>query len=180
MKGFLNPYTVDKSRPVDPMMLHILSVMNRVAAELELPYIVVGATARDLLIFHVFGIPVTRATADVDFAVAMDSWERFSELRAALLASDHFREGEMEHRVYLKAPSLTDEIPVDLIPFGGVAEDDVIYWPPDRETLMAVVGLDAIVAAVAVQVDADLTIPVASLAGIAVLKLFAWHDRRDE
>jgi predicted nucleotidyltransferase len=45
---------------------------------------------------------------------------------------------------------------------------------------MAVVGLDAIVAAVAVQVDADLTIPVASLAGIAVLKLFAWHDRRDE
>jgi predicted nucleotidyltransferase len=34
------------------------------------------------------------------------------------------------------------------------------------------------VAAVHVQVDADLTIPVAPLAGIAVLKLFAWHDRQ--
>jgi hypothetical protein len=140
MKSFLNPYTVDKSRPVDPVTLHILSVVNRVAAELKLPYIVVGATARDLLLFHVFGIPVTRATADVDFAVAMDSWERFHELRAALLASGHFREGKMEHRVYLKALSLKDEIPVDLIPFGGVAEADVIHWPPDRETMMAVVG----------------------------------------
>jgi predicted nucleotidyltransferase len=179
MNSFLNPYTVDKSRPVDSVTLHILSVVNRVAAELGLPYIVVGATARDLLLFHVFGIPVTRATADVDFAVAVDSWERFSGLRAALLASGHFREGKMEHRVYRKAPSVKDEIPVDLIPSGGVAEADVIHWPPDRETVMAVVGFeDAIVAAVHVQVDPDLTIPVASLAGIAVLKLFAWHDRR--
>jgi predicted nucleotidyltransferase len=44
---------------------------------------------------------------------------------------------------------------------------------------MAVVGFeDALVAAVHVQVDADLTIPVASLAGIVALKLFAWHDRQ--
>ena len=172
MNNFLNPYTVDKSRPLDPVTLHILSVVNRVAAELELPYIVVGATARDLLLFHVFGIPVTRATADVDFAVAMDSWERFRELRAALLTSGHFREGKTEHRVYLKAASVENEIPIDLIPFGGVAEADVIHWPPDRETVMAVIGFeDAIAAAVHVQVDAGLTIPVASLAGIAVLKL---------
>jgi predicted nucleotidyltransferase len=179
MNSFLNPYTVDKSRPVDPVTLNILSVVNLVATELELPYIVVGAVVRDLLLFHVFGISVTRATADVDFAVAMDSWERFRELRAALLTSGHFREGKMEHRVYLKAHSVKDEIPVDLIPFGGVAEAGVIHWPPNRETVMAVVGFeDAIAAAVHVQVDADLTIPVASLAGIAVLKLFAWHDRR--
>jgi predicted nucleotidyltransferase len=74
---------------------------------------------------------------------------------------------------------MKDEIPVDLIPFGGVAEADVIHWPAEKETVMAVVGFeDAIVAAVHVQVDANLTIPVASLAGIAVLKLFAWHDRQ--
>src|SRR5271156_5573247 len=134
MNNFLNPYTVDKSRPVDPVTLHIFSVVNRVAAEPELPYIVVGATARDLLLFHVFGIPVTRATADVDFGVAMDSWERFRGLRTALLASGHFDEGKIEHRIYLKAPSAREEIPVDLIPFGGVAQDDVIRWPPNRET----------------------------------------------
>ena len=122
MTSFLNPCKVDKGRPLDPTTLHILSVVNSVAAELAIPYIVVGATARDLLLFHVFGIPVTRATADIDFAIAVDSWERFQALRGALLASGHFREGKVEHRIYLKAPSITEEIPVDLIPFGGVAE----------------------------------------------------------
>jgi predicted nucleotidyltransferase len=179
MTSFLNPYTVDESRPLDPATLHILSVVNRAAAELELPYIVVGATARDLLLFHVFGIPVTRATADIDFGIAVNSWARFRELRAALLASGHFREGKIEHRIYLKAQPATDEIPVDLIPFGGVADADVIHWPPARETVMTVAGFeDAIAAAVHVQVTADLAIPVASLAGISVLKLFAWHDRQ--
>jgi predicted nucleotidyltransferase len=38
------------------------------------------AGARDILLFHVFGIPVTRATADVDFAIAVDSLERFRGL----------------------------------------------------------------------------------------------------
>ena len=43
---------------------------------------------------------------------------------------------------------------------------------------MTVAGFEgAIAAAVQVQVSADLTVPVASLAGIAVLKLFAWQDR---
>lgn len=122
---------VDHSNPVT---LQIFSVVNRVAHKLGIPYIVVAATARDLLLFHVFGIPVTRATADVDFATAVDSWERFRALRAALLTSGHFREGKIEHRIYLKAHSVTEEIPVDLIPFGGVAEADVIRWPPERET----------------------------------------------
>jgi hypothetical protein len=68
---------------------------------------------------------------------------------------------------------------------AAFAEADVIHWPPDREpenhrtTVMAVIGLeDLIAAALHAQVDADLTIPMASLTGIAVLKLFAWHDRQ--
>jgi len=60
MTSFLNPCKVDEGRPVDRATLRILSVVNSAAAELAIPYIVVGATARDLLLFHVFGIPVTR------------------------------------------------------------------------------------------------------------------------
>lgn len=179
MTNFLNHYTVDESRPLDPLTLHILLAVNRAAVELEIPYLLVGATARDLLLFHVFKIPVARATADVDFALAVDSWERFRQLRAALLASGDFREAKIEHRIYLKAPVATEEIPVDLIPFGGVAERGLIHWPPDRETVMTVAGFeDAHQAAVRVQITNELIIPVASLAGIAVLKIFAWFDRQ--
>jgi predicted nucleotidyltransferase len=83
MISFSNLYTVDENRPLDPAMLHILSAVNRVATELKLPYILVGATARDLLLSHVFGFHVSRATADVDFAFMVDSWETFRKLKAA-------------------------------------------------------------------------------------------------
>jgi predicted nucleotidyltransferase len=175
MTSSSNLYKIDESRPLDRVTLHILSVVTRVTSDLKIPYMVVGATARDLLLFHVFGISITRATADVDFAIAVDSWERFHQLRAALLVGHEFKEGKLEHRLYLRA---VEEIPVDIIPFGGVAEDDVIHWPPERETAMTVAGFDdAIRAAVHVEVNDNLTVPVVSLAGIAILKLFAWSDR---
>jgi predicted nucleotidyltransferase len=161
MTNFLNPYTVAENRPLDPATLHILTVVDRVASELQRPYIVVGATARDLLLFHVFGIPVTRATQDIDFAIAVDTWERFQELRVALLATSHFEKGRVEHRIFSKATEAAKKIPVDLIPFGGVAESDTIAWPPDRETMMTVAGFeDALGASVQVQLHAGLTVPV--------------------
>jgi hypothetical protein len=61
----------------------------------------------------------------------------------------------MEHRVYLMAFLVKDEIPIDLIPFSGVAEANVIHWPPDGEKVTAVGGFEeSIVAAAHVQVDA--------------------------
>ena len=178
MTNFLNHYTIDKNRPLDPATRNVLSIVNSVANELRCPYILVGATARDLLLFHVFGIPVTRATLDIDFALAVDSWERFHQLRNGLLATGNFDEGKVQHRIFLKAANASDRIPIDLIPFGAVAEADMISWPPNQDTVMTVAGFeDALAAAVRVQIDPDLTVTVASLAGIAVLKLFACHER---
>ena len=154
-------------------------VVDRVTSEQECPYILVGATARDLLLYHVFEIPAMRATQDVDFAIAVENWEIFQKLRTALLATDHFETGRVEHRLLFKAPNGKPEIPIDLIPFGGVAEDDTIVWPPERDTVMTVAGFeDALAASVRVQVDPMFSLPVVSLAGLAILKVFAWQDRK--
>jgi predicted nucleotidyltransferase len=60
-----------------------------------------------------------------------------------------------------------------------VAEGDQIAWPPARGTVMTVAGFeDAIAASVQIQVSATLSLPVVSLAAFAILKLFAWHDRK--
>jgi predicted nucleotidyltransferase len=134
MSSFSNPFTVPEDRPLDPAILHILTVVDRVAAEQNCPYIVVGATARDLLLYHVFGIPTMRVTQDVDFAIAVENWEKFQKLRAALLATDHLAAGRVEHRLFLKTLEGTTKIPIDLIPFGGVAEDETSAWPREKET----------------------------------------------
>lgn len=175
MSSSSSPYTVPEGRTVPEPILHILAVVHRVATEQECPHVVVGATARDLLLFHVFGIPASRATRDVDFAIAVESWDKFHRMRNALLATEEFVPSKVEHRLFFRAT----DIPIDLIPFGGVAEDDTITWPPEKDTVMTVAGFeDAMAASIQVQVSTNLTVPVVSLAALAILKIFAWEDRK--
>jgi predicted nucleotidyltransferase len=142
----------------------------------------VGATVRDLLLFHVYGGPhPSRRTRDVDFAFAVNSWESFESLRAALLASPNFRPSRVEHRLIFSS-STVEEAEVDLIPFGGISSSEgTITWPPEFDTAMSVAGFEeALSGAVWIQLAEDLTIPVVSLPGLAVLKLFAWSDRKQD
>lgn len=60
---------VKAERPLDPNILAILATLQAVATDLGFSYFLVGATARDVLMTHVFGLEVQRATHDVDFAV---------------------------------------------------------------------------------------------------------------
>lgn len=172
MSDISNLYTVPESRPVSASIVKILFVVDHVATTHGCHYVVVGATARDLMLYHVFGIPVSRATRDVDFAIAVESWDTFQSVRAALLNIEHFTPGKTLHRLYC------DGVPVDLIPFGGLAENGTILWPPSLDTAMSVAGFDdALAASVRVAIDSTLTVPVVSLAALAILKVFAWHDR---
>jgi len=65
---------VPNERPLDPTTLAILSNVNSVLAAERQGYFLIGANARDILLFHVFGIRTTRATHDVDFAIALETW----------------------------------------------------------------------------------------------------------
>jgi predicted nucleotidyltransferase len=53
--------------------------------------LLVGAAARDLLLVHVHGQRVRRATKDVDFAVAIGSWEAYEQLQKRLMDHHGFR-----------------------------------------------------------------------------------------
>jgi predicted nucleotidyltransferase len=63
----------------------LLTVMDRVARLTNLRYFVVGATARDILMYYLHGFPLNRASPDIDFAMAIENWTVFEALKAALL-----------------------------------------------------------------------------------------------
>lgn len=63
----------------------LLTVMDRVVRLTNLRYFVVGATARDILMYHLHGFPLNRASPDIDFAMTIENWTVFEGLRAALL-----------------------------------------------------------------------------------------------
>jgi predicted nucleotidyltransferase len=78
--------------------------------------LIVGAMARDLLLYHAHGIRAARATEDVDLALAVADWNDFERLRESLLTSDSFEpHPKVAHKLLYRR-----RMEVDLIPFGGV------------------------------------------------------------
>lgn len=166
-------------RPVDPLAVSVMRAIDAAAKELRLPYFLVGAMARDVLLGHVFGLDPGRVTRDLDVAFALEDWEHFQQLQDRLIASGRFvAVRDVVHRLLFSPDGGAPRYIVDVIPFGGVEQPTrTIAWPPAMHTIMHVAGFsDALQTAPLVQVALDLTIPT-SLPGLALLKLFAWQDR---
>ena len=51
----------------------LLELIDRITTELGIPYLVVGATARDIVYHHRFGTPIRRATTDTDFGIQVEN-----------------------------------------------------------------------------------------------------------
>ena len=172
--------TLKPDRPVDPTALSVMLEIHKASTALGYPAFLVGAMARIILLENIFGLKAGRATTDVDFAFALDDWEQFRALKTFLLTNANFEESRHEaHRLLLQIPGSKHKYKVDLIPFGGIeTSPSTISWPPDMAVMMNVAGFsDALAAAVKVEVSPGVNIAIASLPGIAILKLFAWADR---
>jgi predicted nucleotidyltransferase len=171
---------VTSDRPVDPIAVSVMRAVDAVAKDLHLSYFLVGAMARDVLLGHVFGLNPGRATRDMDVAFALQDWEQFQQIRDRLIADGGFVVvRDVAHRLLFSPDGDTQSYIVDLIPFGGVEQPThTIAWPPDMHTIMHVTGFsEALQTAPLVQVATGFTVHVASLPGLALLKLFAWQDR---
>lgn len=170
--------SLDLSNRLDGVRTEILVQVDAAARRLKLPFMLVGATARDLLLEAAHGIQTGRATEDVDVAVSVDSWEVFERLRAELIESGRFRPADSGiQRLESDRP-----VPLDIVPFGDIeSEQHTIAWPPEHDIVMKTLGFREVYeAALTVKVKPSLELRVASLPGLSVLKLIAWDERREQ
>ncbi|MEN8216747.1 MAG: hypothetical protein ABFS56_10305 [Pseudomonadota bacterium] len=58
--------SLDLSKRLDPLTLDIFQSLAEIAARLNISFFIVGATARDVILTNIYGIPTVRATADID------------------------------------------------------------------------------------------------------------------
>ncbi len=168
-------------RPVDPATVAVLRAVYAAARALGHEYLLVGATARDLLLVNVLGRTPGRATRDIDFGLAIENWSQFTAFRESLVKGGYFRvNARAAQRLHYKHPTEQWELPVDIIPFGPIAsEDDTIAWPPSHDVVMNVAGFeDALNSSVSIRIASDLLVNAASIPGLTILKLLAWSDRR--
>jgi predicted nucleotidyltransferase len=164
----------DISKTIDPLSVEILETVDLVAKELGDPYFLVGAMARDILLHHVHGANVQRATEDYDFAIEVKDWATFEGFKAKLIQNG-FKEDRQAQRV------VKGTLKIDLIPFGPIARDGVqIDWPPDGNFTMNVVGFEEALRWLEyyrIRNEPPLDVPVVSTIGLTLLKLLAWTDR---
>jgi predicted nucleotidyltransferase len=59
--------------------------IDTAAKALNMPYLVIGAMARDLVLVYGFDARIERGTRDVDFGIQVDSWDDFQNLKRALI-----------------------------------------------------------------------------------------------
>ncbi|KVL57795.1 nucleotidyltransferase [Burkholderia territorii] len=175
------PLEVDARRPLEPAAIALLQAVRAACAQLDAAFVVAGATARDILMWHVHGIRPVRATRDVDVAVCAVSWPFHERLVDALVATGQFARAP-KHRQKLLFDSGTQGLrtELDLVPFGPLeAPPGEIAWPPGGDFVLNVLGFqEAVDSALVVSIAADIAVPVASLPALALLKLLAWKDRR--
>lgn len=177
------PRSIRSDRPVDHVMIDILRAVAEEARTERIDYMLVGATARDILLTHVFGLATRRATYDMDFAIAVKDWDQFDALKTRLIARGTFTTGgQAQQRLYYKGIDGDLHYHLDLVPFGRITQgNDELAWPPDMKVIMNLVGYDdAFAAAESVTFAPGFDANVVSLAGLAILKLVAWSDRGRE
>jgi predicted nucleotidyltransferase len=155
----------------------VLRDLHKVAQPMGTAFFLIGAAARDLMLREAHGIDTGRQTKDVDFSVMVDGWESFSALRTGLLTAGAFveRDDQATHRLRHTATGL----PLDIVPFGAIERADrKIAWPPQLHTVFDCFGLhEAFASSVPVRLPAGVSLQVAPIAALALLKITAWQDR---
>lgn len=167
-------YNISSDKFQHPLLKPILEKLTAYFSKEEIHFYVIGATARDI-IMQIHNEKTGRTTFDLDIAIAISNWDEFKKIEEGIVNIDGFeKDKKQKHRFkYL------NDFGLDLVPFGEVMkEDDKIFWPPDEEVAMSVLGFSEVNNNTqTVLIDDHVEIQVATLAGVFILKIVAWFDR---
>jgi predicted nucleotidyltransferase len=163
------------SGKIEKPIVEALYLLKGIADSFGIPFFVVGAFSRDLILKHGFGIEPRRKTGDIDLRVEVANWKQFEKLKESLIATGQFSPTRDKHRLRCRT------ILIDILPFGPITDKDKkISWPPEHEIIMSMVGFEeAYEYSITFRLssDTELDIKLASLPGLAIMKLIAWKEK---
>ncbi len=164
---------------VDATLYEVLAAFSEAADSVQTPWMVIGATARIMLLENVYGWPPGLGTQDVDFGVQVGDWGHYKQLCNHITKKSDVFESE---RKPTKRFVFKEDMVFDLVPYGGVEDDHrQVFWPPHHDEVMTVRGFESAAKyAVPVLVNQTLTVPIISPEGLCSLKFFAWEERHTQ
>ncbi|WP_199269846.1 nucleotidyl transferase AbiEii/AbiGii toxin family protein [Algibacter sp. L1A34] len=157
-----------------PLLKPILLELTAYFQKVGISFFVIGATARDI-VMELHNEKSGRLTHDLDIAITVNDWEQWQKVEEELVSLENFTKDEAQKQRFI----YQEKFELDIVPFGNIMkQDSKIFWPPDEDFAMSVLGFDAAEeASLKVKVDQEIEIQIASLSGIFLLKITAWKDR---
>ena len=137
-------------------------------------FFVIGATARDI-IMEMHNETSGRLTYDLDIAITVNDWDQWKRVEEDITNLENFSKDPDQKQRFI----YREKFQLDIVPFGDIMKSDhKIFWPPNEEFAMSVLGFTAAdESAVKVSIDNETEIKIATLSGIFILKIIAWKDR---
>ena len=167
-------YSISSEKFTHPLLKPILLELTAYFKEAGISFFVIGATARDI-IMELHDAQSGRLTYDLDIAITVNDWEQWLNVEQELLKLENFTKDKNQKQRFI----YKGKFQLDIVPFGEIMKKDhKIFWPPNEELAMSVLGFTAAdEAALSVRIDDETEIKIATLSGIFILKIIAWKDR---
>ncbi len=168
----MSTYNLSNNK-VPAHLLQIIEAFQTVLGDRAYDFILIGASARDLVMDSIHELGLSRLTKDVDFALYVPEWSEYTHIRTRLIDSGKFSATKIIHKLIFD-----NSYEIDIVPFGDIQNEQGQYtWPPENIKAMNVAGFIEVNKA-SLQINTGtLKFKVASLPGICIMKLLAWHDR---
>lgn len=159
------------------LLVETLQALSDCYQQLHTELFVVGATARDIGMLLLQESCAPRKTLDLDVAALLQDWSQYEQLTQVLLAN-HFEKQAAKQRFTYRGENGRNFYEVDIVPFGAIATDEMVAWPPEGSPVMSVrCFADVMQHADKVIVDGLFAFRIASLSGQFLIKLDTWNDR---
>ncbi|SDF12930.1 hypothetical protein SAMN05216464_11358 [Mucilaginibacter pineti] len=155
-------------------MKETIDALERAFQKFEIDFYLIGAFARDIWMNHLDHLPTRRTTYDIDFSIYIHKIEQFQELKDYLEQVEGFKRTDEPYR--LLSP---DQTIVDLIPFGGVEQNNMVYLEGHPPMDLSVFGNMQVLAHAKTIIANGSEFKVCTLAGLCILKLVAGNERAE-
>ena len=169
-------YTLKREELGNDLLMSVLEALTNAYKEIGSEVYVVGAAARDLSLKLLRAGSAPRRTMDLDVAVLLEKWNEYERLTEILIKDGFVKAPEKQRFYYCGIENVRYE--VDIVPFGDIAQEEMIAWPPEGNPVMSVrCFADVMKNADKVVVEGRFAFRMASLSGQWLIKLDAWCDR---
>jgi len=80
-------FQISSEKIGNPLLIELLKKLVNCFDTIGLPFYIIGATARDIILRHLIDIASQRKTQDLDITIAILDWDKFEEVSKILVTA---------------------------------------------------------------------------------------------